>query len=272
MDLEKIGGLSMNLTLYVWRQRGPLEKGKLARFEAHDISSDMSFLEMLDVVNEDLIKNDEDPIAFDSDCREGICGACGQVVNGIPHGPRKKTTLCQLHMRHFKDGDTIYIEPFRARAFPVIKDLIVDRGAFDKIIQSGGYISVHTGGVPDGNAILIPKQDADSAMDAAECIGCGACVAACPNGSAMLFTGAKVSHLAALPQGQVEAARRVCVMTEEMLKQGFGSCSNHYECQSVCPKGIKVSFIAKLNREFIKAQMLGRGCSQGHKKIQSRNK
>jgi len=176
-------------------------------------------------------------------------------VNGIPHGPRKKTTVCQLHMRNFKDGDTIYIEPFRSRAFPVIKDLVVDRGAFDKIIQSGGYISVHTGGVPDGNAILIPKHDADLAMDAAECIGCGACVAACPNGSAMLFTSAKISHLAALPQGRVEAARRVCAMTEEMLAQGFGNCSNHYECEAVCPKGISVKFIAKLNREFIKAKV-----------------
>jgi succinate dehydrogenase / fumarate reductase, iron-sulfur subunit len=250
----------MNLTLYVWRQKRPHEKGKLERYEAHDISSDMSFLEMLDVVNEGLVKKGKEPVAFDSDCREGICGTCGQVVNGIPHGPQKKTTVCQLHMRHFKDDDTIYIEPFRARAFPVLRDLIVDRGAFEKIIQSGGYISVHTGGVPDGNAILIPKPDADRAMDAAECIGCGACVAACPNGSAMLFTGAKVSHLATLPQGQVEAAHRVCVMTEEMLNQGFGNCSNHYECESVCPKGIKVRFIAKLNREFIKSQIPGRGC------------
>jgi len=249
----------MNLALYVWRQKGPHEKGKLERYEARDISSDMSFLEMLDIVNEGLVKNGEDPIAFDSDCREGICGTCGQVVNGIPHGPRKKTTVCQLHMRYFKDGDTIYIEPFRAHAFPVIRDLIIDRGAFEKIIQAGGYISVHTGGVLDGNAILIPKQDADRAMDAAECIGCGACVAACPNGSAMLFTAAKVSHLAALPQGQVEAAHRVCVLTEEMLNQGFGNCSNHYECESVCPKGIKVKWIAKLNREFIKAQIPGSG-------------
>jgi len=247
----------MNLILYVWRQKGPKENGRLERYEAQDISSDMSFLEMLDVVNEGLVKTDREPIAFDSDCREGICGTCGQVVNGIPHGPRKRTTVCQLHMRHFKDGDTIYVEPFRSRAFPVIKDLIIDRSAFEKIIQSGGYISVHTGGVPEGNAILIPKQDADTAMDAAECIGCGACVAACPNGSAMLFTAAKVSHLASLPQGRVEAARRVCVMTGEMLNQGFGNCSNHYECESVCPKGIKVKFIAKLNREFIKANMPG---------------
>jgi succinate dehydrogenase / fumarate reductase iron-sulfur subunit len=248
----------MDLTLYVWRQKNPEDNGKLVRYEASDISRDMSFLEMLDSVNEGLIRKGEDPIAFDHDCREGICGMCGQVVNGVPHGPRKRTTLCQLHMRHFKDNDSLYIEPFRAKAFPVIRDLIVDRGAFDRIIQSGGYISVHTGGVPDGNTVLIPKSNADTAMDAAECIGCGACVAACPNGSAMLFTAAKVSHLAALPQGKIEAAKRVCVMTEEMLKQGFGNCGNHYECESVCPKGIKVKFIAKLSREFIKAMMPGK--------------
>jgi len=245
----------MNLTLYVWRQKKRGDEGRLVEYRAQDISQDMSFLEMLDVVNEELVKTGEDPIAFDSDCREGICGMCGQAVNGVPHGPRKKTTLCQLHMRHFKDGDTIYIEPFRARAFPVIKDLIVDRGAFERIIQAGGYVSVNTGGVPDGNAVLIAKHDADTAMDAAECIGCGACVAACPNGSAMLFTAAKVSHLAALPQGRVEAGQRVCVMTGEMLKQGFGNCGNHYECEAVCPKGIQVKFIAKLEREFIRARM-----------------
>ncbi|OGW50561.1 MAG: succinate dehydrogenase [Nitrospirae bacterium GWC2_57_9] len=244
----------MNLTLYVWRQEDRNDKGRLVQYEARDISRDVSFLEMLDIVNEGLVKKGDDPISFDSDCREGICGMCGQVVNGVAHGPRKKTTVCQLHMRHFKDGDTLYIEPFRARAFPVIKDLIVDRTAMEKIIESGGYISVHTGGVPDGNAVLIAKRDADAAMDAAECIGCGACIAACPNGSAMLFTAAKVSHLAMLPQGRIEAGSRVCVMTEEMLKQGFGNCSNHYECEAVCPKGIKVRFIAKLYREFIKAK------------------
>jgi succinate dehydrogenase / fumarate reductase, iron-sulfur subunit len=244
----------MNLTLYVWRQKNRDDKGRLVEYQAKEISQDMSFLEMLDVVNEGLAKKGEDPIAFDSDCREGICGMCGQVVNGAAHGPRKRTTVCQLHMRHFKDGDTIYIEPLRARAFPVIKDLVVDRSAMERIIQAGGYISVRTGGVADGNAILIPKGDVDKAMDAAECIGCGACIAACPNGSAMLFTAAKVSHLAMLPQGRVEAGRRVCVMTEEMLKQGFGNCGNHYECEQACPKGIGVRFIAKLEREFIKAK------------------
>lgn len=243
----------MDLTLFVWRQKGQQDKGKLEQYAAKNISPDMSFLEMLDQVNEGLIREGSEPIVFDHDCREGICGMCSQVINGIPHGPQEKTTVCQLHMRHFKDGDTIYIEPWKARAFPVIKDLIVDRSSLDRIIQSGGYISAHTGGVPDANAVLVMKQDADTAMDAAECIGCGACVAACPNGSAMLFTAAKVTHFAMLPQGRVEAARRVCVMTEAMLREGFGNCSNHYECQSVCPKGIKVSFIAKLNREFIKS-------------------
>lgn len=245
----------MDLTLYVWRQSGPESQGSLESYCAREITPDMSFLEMLDVVNEDLIKKGKEPIAFDHDCREGICGACSQVINGVPHGPREKTTICQLHMRHFKDGDTIYIEPFSAKAFPVIKDLIVDRSALDRIMQSGGYISVHTGGVPDANAVLVPKADADIAMDAAECIGCGACIAACPNGSAMLFAAAKVAHLATLPQGRAEAARRVCIMTEAMLREGFGNCSNHYECQAVCPKGIKVRFIAKLNREFIKARI-----------------
>jgi succinate dehydrogenase / fumarate reductase iron-sulfur subunit len=244
----------MNLDLYVWRQKDPDNPGGLVRYEARDISPEMSFLEMLDVLNEQLVKNAEEPIAFDHDCREGICGACSQVINGVPHGPQEKTTVCQLYMRHFGNGDTIYIEPLRARAFPVIKDLIVDRSAFDRIIQSGGYISAHTGGVPDANAVLIPKEDAETAMDASECIGCGACVAACPNGSAMLFTAAKVSHLALLPQGRIEAATRVCIMTEAMKEEGFGNCGNHYECQAVCPKGIKTQFIAKLNREFIKSQ------------------
>ncbi len=255
----------MILTLFVWRQKGPEDKGKLEKHIARGVTPDMSFLEMLDMVNEDLVKQGREPIAFDHDCREGICGSCGQVINGVPHGPRRKTTVCQLHMRHFKDGDTIYVEPFRARAFPVIKDLVIDRSAMDRVIQAGGYISVHTGGVPDANTILIPKHDADKATDAAECIGCGACIAACPNGSAMLFTGAKVSHLAMLPQGRIEAARRVCLMTEEMLNRGFGNCSNHYECEAVCPKGISVQFIAKLNREFIKARMPGKDCPDAGK-------
>lgn len=249
----------MDLTLMIWRQKGPGEPGNLERYEAEGVNRDMSFLEMLDVVNERLIRNGDAPIAFDHDCREGVCGSCSQVINGVPHGPREKTTVCQLHMRHFKDGDTIYIEPWRSKAFPVIRDLIVDRGALDSIIQAGGYISVHTGGVPEANSILIPKDSADIAMDAAECIGCGACVAACPNGSAMLFTAARVSHLAALPQGRVEAKKRVCLMTGEMLLQGFGNCSNHYECLAACPKGIRVSFIAKLNREYLKTIRLGWG-------------
>jgi len=248
----------MNLTLFVWRQKDVKDTGRLEQYEARNVSTEMSFLEMLDEVNEDLIRSGKEPIAFDHDCREGICGTCSQVINGVPHGPQEKTTVCQLHMRQFKDGDSIYIEPWRARAFPVIKDLIVDRTALEHIIQSGGYVSVHTGGVPDANAILIPKKDADTAMDAAECIGCGACVAACPNGAAMLFTSAKIAQLAALPQGKVETQKRVCAMTEEMMQNGFGNCSNHYECQAACPKGIKVSFIAKLNREFVKALPSGK--------------
>ena len=245
----------MDLTLFVWRQKGPKDPGKLQEYKAKNISPDMSFLEMIDEVNEELVMEGKETIVFDHDCREGICGTCSQVINGIPHGGQERTTVCQLHMRKFKDGDTIYIEPWRAKAFPIVKDLIVDRSALDRIIQAGGYMSNHTGGAADANAILIPKPAAEMAMDAAECIGCGACVAACPNGSAMLFTAAKVTQLAMLPQGRIEAAQRVCVMTDAMLKEGFGNCTNHYECQAVCPKGIKVSFIAKLNREFIKAQL-----------------
>jgi len=244
---------TMNLILHVWRQNGQNVPGKLETYEAKNVSPDQSFLEMLDEVNEDLIKAGKDPIAFDHDCREGICGMCSQVINGVPHGGQERTTVCQLHMRTFKDGDSIYIEPWRAMAFPLHKDLIVDRTALDRIIQSGGYTSCHTGGVADGNALLIPKDVADYAMDAAECIGCGACVAACPNGSAMLFTSAKVAQLAVLPQGKAEAAQRVCAMTEALQENGFGNCSNHYECQAACPKGINVKFIAKLNREYQKA-------------------
>ena len=243
----------MNLILHVWRQKGPKEPGKLEQYEAKNVSPDQSFLEMLDEVNDMLIKTGKDPIVFDHDCREGICGMCSQVINGVPHGGQERTTVCQLHMRKFKDGDSIYIEPWRARAFPIIKDLIVDRTAMERIMQAGGYTSCHTGGVADGNAVLIPKVDADYAMDAAECIGCGACIAACPNGSAMLYTSAKVAQLAALPQGQAEAAERVCKMTDAMQENGFGNCSNHYECQAACPKGINVKFIARLNREYQKA-------------------
>ncbi|PLY12599.1 MAG: succinate dehydrogenase [Desulfuromonas sp.] len=243
----------MNLTLYVWRQKDAKDKGKLERYNAKDVSPDMSFLEMLDEVNEDLIKTGIEPIVFDHDCREGICGTCSQVINGVPHGPEEEITACQLHMRRFKDGDAIYIEPWRAKAFPVIKDLMVDRSAFDRIIQSYGYTSAHTGGVPDGNAIPISKVKADESMDAAACIGCGACVAACPNASAMLFVSAKVSHLGLLPQGEVEAARRVKAMVDTMDAEGFGNCTNHYECEAACPKGIKVKFIARLNRELAKS-------------------
>ncbi|MBJ6727654.1 succinate dehydrogenase/fumarate reductase iron-sulfur subunit [Geomesophilobacter sediminis] len=243
----------MTLTLHVWRQAGPNEPGRLEQYEAKNVSPDQSFLEMLDEVNEELIKAGKDPIAFDHDCREGICGMCSQVINGVPHGGQERTTVCQLHMRTFKNGDSIYIEPWRAVAFPVQKDLIVDRSNLEKIMQAGGYTSAHTGGVADGNAILISKIAADYAMDAAECIGCGACVAACPNGSAMLYTSAKVAQLAALPQGQVEAAARVTAMADALTEAGFGNCSNHYECQAACPKGISVKFIARLNREFQKA-------------------
>ena len=245
----------MNLTLKVWRQKDARAKGGLVTYEARDISEHMSFLEMLDVVNQGLIEEGTDPIHFDHDCREGICGTCSLVINGIPHGPNKATTTCQLHMRHFKDGDTIYIEPFRAKAFPIVKDLVVDRSALDRIMQAGGYVSVNTGGVPDANAIPISKSDADKAMDAAACIGCGACVAACKNASAMLFVGAKVSQFAHLPQGKVEREKRARAMVKQMDIEGFGNCSNYYECEAVCPKEIKVSVIAKLNRELMRASV-----------------
>ncbi len=246
----------MNLTLYVWRQKDKNASGKMEKYDAKNISHHMSFLEMLDVVNEDLIQNNIEPIAFDHDCREGICGMCSLVVNGTPHGPERGTTICQLHMRHFKDGDKIYIEPWRARAFPVLRDLIVDRSAFDRIMAAGGFISVNTGGTPDANALPIPKHDADTAMDAAACIGCGACVAACKNASAMLFVSAKVSQLASLPQGQAERKTRVTNMLAQMQKEGFGNCTNYYECEAVCPKDISVKFIAKMNREYLRASCL----------------
>lgn len=242
----------MNLTLHVWRQKNATDKGRLVTYDARNISPDMSFLEMLDVINEGLIANGEAPIAFDHDCREGICGTCGFVINGIAHGPRGGTTVCQLHMRSFKDGDTIYIEPWRSKAFPVIKDLIVDRRAFDRIIQAGGFISVPTGSAPEANTILVPKESADLAMDAASCIGCGACVAACPNSSAMLFTSAKVSHLGLLPQGQPERYQRVRNMVAAMDRESFGSCTNYGECEAVCPKEISINFIARMNRDYVR--------------------
>ena len=245
---------NINLTLKVWRQKSPEDKGKLETYDAQNISTDMSFLEMLDVVNEQLTLTGQEPIAFDHDCREGICGMCGAVVNGRPHGPEKSTTLCQLHMRHFSDGDTIVIEPWRARAFKVIKDLAVDRGALDRLIQAGGYVSVNTGGAPDANAISVPQESAELAFDAAACIGCGACVAACPNASAMLFVGAKVSHLALLPQGRPEAAQRATSMIREMDQLGFGNCTNERECEAECPMEISITNIARLNREYFKAR------------------
>ncbi len=240
----------INLILKVWRQKDALAKGRFEIYKAGGIDTDMSFLEMLDVVNERLTKEGIEPIAFDHDCREGICGMCSAVVNGQAHGSLRGTTLCQLHMRHFKDGDIVIVEPWRSRAFPVIKDLVVDRSAFDRIMAAGGYISVKTGSAPEANSIFVPKEKAELAMDAAACIGCGACVAACPNASAMLFVAAKVSHLALLPQGQVEKERRVLNMVGQMDKEGFGNCSNEYECEAACPKEISVSNIARMNKEY----------------------
>ncbi|HKL03190.1 MAG TPA: succinate dehydrogenase/fumarate reductase iron-sulfur subunit [Cryomorphaceae bacterium] len=246
----------MDLTLKVWRQKGPEAEGKMVSYDVKDISPDMSFLEMLDVLNEQLINNGDDPVAFDHDCREGICGSCSLYINGVPHGPKKQTTTCQLHMRSFKDGDTIYIEPWRAKAFPVIKDLVTDRSSFDRIMQSGGYVSVNTSGnTLDANAIPVPKENADMAFDSATCIGCGACVAACKNASAMLFASAKVSQLALLPQGEVEARERVQNMVAQMDKEGFGNCTVTGACEVECPKGISLENIARMNREYLKAAL-----------------
>jgi succinate dehydrogenase / fumarate reductase iron-sulfur subunit len=243
----------MNLTLYVWRQKSASVKGDFVKYELSGVSEDSSFLEMLDYLNETLVEKGEQPISFEHDCREGICGSCSMSINGRPHGPKKLTTACQLHMRTFSDGDTIYIEPFRAKPFPVIKDLVTDRGAFDRIQRAGGYISVPTGSAPEANATPIDKESADEAFDAAACIGCGACVAACPNGSAMLFTAAKVAHLGLLPQGQPERYERVVNMVSQMDLENFGGCTNHGECQEACPKGISIKYITRMNRDFIKA-------------------
>src|ERR1043165_1517649 len=243
----------MNLTLHIWRQKNASDKGGMVRYDAKDIIPDMSFLEMLDVVNEGLIARGEDPIAFDSDCREGICGACSLVINGIPHGGHRGTATCQLHMRHFSDGETISIEPWRAKAFPILRDLVVDRSAFDRIIQKGGFVSVNTGGTPDANSLPVPKTDADRAMDAAACIGCGACVAACKNASAMLFVAAKVGHLGLLPQGQAERDRRVLAMVHTMDAAGFGNCTNYYGASAAGPKLISHDFISRMNRDYLKA-------------------
>lgn len=249
----------MKLTLHVWRQENSSASGRMASYEATDVEPDMSFLEMLDVVNEGLTTRGEQPIAFDHDCREGICGSCGFMINGVAHGGQHKgTTVCQLHMRHFSDGDVLYLEPFRASAFPVVRDLVVDRGAFDRIVAAGGYITAPTGSAPEANAIEVPKRVADSAMDAAACIGCGACVAACPNASASLFTGAKLSHLNLLPQGRAERERRTIRMVAQVRAEVFGSCTNIGECEAVCPKEIKLEVIARMNRDYLRARFLGR--------------
>ena len=249
--------MAMTVNLRVWRQAGPEHSGRLVPYVANNVHADMSFLEMLDMVNEDLIKNGEDPIAFDSDCREGICGSCGLVINGLPHGPDKGVTTCQVHLRRFRNGETITVEPFRAKAFPVLKDLVIDRSAFDRIIAAGGYVSMNVGSAPDGNNSPIAKDVADRAMDSAQCIGCGACVAVCKNAAAHLFTSAKISHLGLLPQGQAERARRVIRMVDQMDREGFGSCSNEGECEAVCPKEISIANIARMHRDYLRAVVTG---------------
>jgi succinate dehydrogenase / fumarate reductase, iron-sulfur subunit len=246
----------MQLNLHVWRQKDGQDAGRIEKYTATDISSDMSFLEMLDKVNEDIIKDGGDPIAFDHDCREGICGMCSLMINGVAHGPESGTTTCQLHMRSFKDGDTIYVEPWRSRAFPVVRDLMVDRSGFDRIVQAGGYISVNTGNAPDAHSVGVEKAASDAAFDAAACIGCGACVASCPNGSAMLFVAAKISHLGHMPQGQTERKLRAQKLVAQMDSEGFGACSNHFECEAVCPKDISVDHIGRMNRDFLKASLI----------------
>jgi len=249
----------MKLTLHIWRQKSSNDEGRMVKYEHTKVNPHMSFLEMLDVLNEDLIANGDDPIAFDHDCREGICGTCGFMINGVAHGPERGTTVCELHMRHFKDGNVLYLEPWRAKAFPVVKDLVVNRSAFDRVISAGGYVSVPAGSAQDGNVILVPKKNADLAMDAAACIGCGACVAACPNASAALFTGAKISHLGLLPQGQPERNQRVLNMVAQAREELFGSCTNIGECEAVCPKEIKLEVIARMNRDFLRASWTERG-------------
>ena len=253
----------MKLTLHIWRQSGPDDTGRFVTYTLDKVNEHMSFLEMLDVLNQELIEKGEEPVAFEHDCREGVCGMCGMVINGLPHGGHKGTTTCQLHMRHFKDGEELTLEPWRSAAFPVLKDLVVDRSAFDRIIQAGGYISVHTGAPPDAATLLVPKDDAELAMDYAECIGCGACVAACPNGAAMLFMSAKIAHLAMLPQGQIERERRVQSMVETMEKEAFGACSNYTSCEAACPKEISISAIARMNADFRRSFLPGKAVGGG---------
>ena len=248
----------MRLTFHIWRQASSKAAGRMARYEANNLTADMTMLEALDVLNEELILKGESPVTFEHDCREGICGSCGFMINGVAHGPLQKTTVCQLSLRHFKDGDVLYLEPWRARAFPVLRDLMVDRAAFDRIIAAGGYVSVPTGSAPDGNTIPVRKDDAERAMDAAACIGCGACVAACPNVSASLFTGAKIAHLGILPQGQPECESRALGMVAQMNEERFGQCTNIGECEAVCPKGIRLEVISRMNRDFLRASWTAR--------------